>query len=69
MRRVEQAVFRQREDAGTHRAVELARTALLEVGAAGAADQHAITGEGHRLIVEHIGDAAIGVAGRGPHLE
>ena len=67
--RIEQAVLGQREDARADRAIEGARIALLEVGAAGAADQQAIAGEGHALIVEHIGDAARGVAGRRPDLE
>ena len=69
VRRIEQAGLGQREDARAHRAVERARVALLEVGAARAADQHAVAGEGHALVVEHVGDAAVGVAGRRPHLE
>ena len=69
MRRIEQAGLGQREDARAHRAVERARIALLEVGAAAAADQQAVAGEGHALVVEHVGQAAVGVAGRGAHLE
>jgi len=42
---------------------------LLEVGAARAADQHAVAGEGHALVVEHIGDAAARVPRRRAHLE
>ena len=69
VRRIEQAGLGQREDARPHRAVERARVALLEVGAARAADHDAVAGEGHALVVEHVGDAAVGVAGRGAHFQ
>ena len=69
VRRIEQAGLGQREDARAHRAIERARVALLEVGAARAADQDAVAGEGHALVVEHVGDAAVGVAGRRAHFE
>ena len=39
VRRIEQAGLRQREDLAVHRAVQRVRVALLEVGAAAAADQ------------------------------
>ena len=69
VRRIEQAGLGQREDARAHRAVERARVALLEVGAARAADHQAVAGEGHALVVEHVGDAAVGVARRRAHFE
>jgi hypothetical protein len=40
---------------------------LLEVGAAAAAYQQAVAGEGHAEVVQHIGQATVGVAGRGAH--
>ena len=43
--------------------------AVLEIAAAAAAHQQGVTGEGQRLVVEHEGEAAIGVAGGGAHLE
>ena len=69
VRGVQQARRRQRQDLLTHRPVQPARAALLEVGAATAADQQRITGEGHAAVVQHTGQAAVGVAGRGPHLQ
>src|SRR5437762_1519350 len=69
VRRIEQAGLGQAEDAAAHRTVERARIALLEIGAARAADHDAVAGEGHALVVEHVGDAAVGVTGRRPHLE
>jgi hypothetical protein len=36
------------------------RRALLEIGAAAAADQQAVAGEGHAVVVEHIAQAAAG---------
>jgi hypothetical protein len=45
-----------------HRAIHRRRVALLEIGAAAAADQEAITGERHAAVVQHIGQAAVGMA-------
>ena len=42
---------------------------LLEVAAAGAADQQAVAGEAHAVIVGHITDATRRVSWRGTHLE
>ena len=69
VRGIEQARRRQRQDLALHRAVHRARVALLEVGAAAAADQQAVAGERHALVVEHVGDAAVRVPGRRAHLE
>lgn len=43
--------------------------ALLEVAAAAAAHQQRIAGEGQRAVVEHIADAAIGVARGTAHFD
>ena len=59
----------QREDLASHRPVHRARVALLEIGAAAAADQQAIAGEGHAAVVEHIGETAVGMAWGGAHQE
>ena len=40
---------------------------MLKIGPAAAADQQAIAGERHAAIVERVGEAAVGVAGRRPH--
>jgi len=69
MRRIEQAIVRQGEDLLLHRAVHRLRVALLEIGPPAAPDQEAIAGERHAAIVEHIGQAAIGMAGRPAHLQ
>jgi hypothetical protein len=52
VRRVEQAVIRKAEDPVMDRAIHRRRVALLEIGAAAAADQQAITGKGHAVVVE-----------------
>jgi len=62
--RVDQAIVRKREDLLAHRAIERTSAALLEIGAAAAADQHRVAGEGHRAVVEHVREAAVGVARR-----
>ena len=69
MRRIEQTIVGQGEDLLMHRAVHRARIALLEIGPAAAADQQAIAGEGHAPVVEHIGQAAAGMARRLAHLQ
>ncbi len=69
VRRIEQAGLGQREDAAAHRAVERAGVALLEIGAARATDHYTVAGEGHALVVEHVGHAAAGMARRRPDLE
>ncbi len=69
VRRVEQAALGQGEDARPHGAIQSARVALLEIGAARAADHDAVAGEGHALVIEHVGNAAAGMAGRGADLE
>jgi hypothetical protein len=69
MRRIEQALLGQGEDLLLHRAVHRRGVAALEIGAAAAADQQAIAGEGHALVVEHEGQAAIGVPWRRAHAE
>jgi hypothetical protein len=43
--------------------------ALLEVAATAAAHQQGIPREGHRAVVEHVADAAIGVAWGAAHLQ
>jgi hypothetical protein len=48
VRRVEQAVGGQRQELLVHRAEQALGAALLEVGAAAAADQQRVAGEGHR---------------------
>src|ERR1700752_3958839 len=60
----ERALLRQREDLPAHRAEQLPRVALLEIGAAAAANEERVAGEGHRRVVEHVGHAAPGVARR-----
>ena len=40
-----------------------ARIALLEIGAAAAADEQAIAGERHALVVQHVRHAPVRVAG------
>ena len=60
---IDQAALRQREDLLAHRAEQRARVAILEVGAAAAADEERIAGERHRAVVEHVAHAAAGVAG------
>ena len=64
---IEQAGVRQGEDLALDRLPELAGTALLKIAAAAAADQQGITGEGHRGVVKHIGEAAIGMPRCRPH--
>jgi hypothetical protein len=41
--------------------------AYLEIGAATASNQQAVTGKGHALVVQNIGQAAVGMAGRRTH--
>ena len=67
MRGVEQAIIGQGEDLLVDRAVHRRRVAALEIGAAGAADHQAISGKGHAAVVEHKGQAAIGMTGGGAH--
>ena len=67
--RIDEAAIGQREDLLAHAAIEHARIAALEVGAATAADEERIARERHRAIVDHVGDAAIRVAGGGPGLD
>jgi len=64
VRRVDQASAGQREDLLAYRSVELTGIALLEVGAATAADQQAVPRKRAGLVVQHIGQATIRVAGR-----
>ena len=66
---IDQALLGEREDLAAHRAVERARIAVLEVGAAAAADEKRIARERHRLVVEHVGEARVRVASGGPRLE
>ena len=66
---IDQAAIGQREDLAAHRAVQRARVALLEIGAPAAADEERIAGERHRAVVEHVGGAAAGVAGRGARFQ
>ena len=65
---VEQARIRKREDLLGDRGPEGVGVALLEVAAATAAHQQGIPGEGDRLVVQHVAQAAIGVAGCAAHL-
>ena len=51
------------------RAIEGVGVALLEVTAAAAPHQQGVAGEGHGVVVEHKGEAAIGVTGGGAHLQ
>src|SRR4249920_2316729 len=69
VRGIDRAGVGQREDAPAHRAEQRVRVALLEVGAAAAADQQRVAGEGHRVVVENIGQAAAGMARRRARLE
>ena len=64
-----QAVVRQTEDLLGDGAVECAGVALLEIAAAGAADQQTVAGERHAVVVGHISNASIGVAGRRAHFQ
>ena len=66
---VEQTGVGQVEDLPGDRAPEGVGVALLEVAAAAAAHQQGVAGEGHGLVVEHEGEAAIGVAGGAAHLQ
>src|SRR5438094_3455355 len=66
---VDQALIGEREDLAAHRAVERARIAVLEVGAAAAANEKRIARERYRLVVEHVGEARVRVASGGPRLE
>src|SRR5579872_3073754 len=52
-----------------HRAVHGPRIALLEIRPSASADEQAVAGEGHALVVQDVGDAAVSVAWRRPHLE
>ena len=65
---VENTGVRQVEDLAGDRAPEGVGIALLEVAATAAAHQQGIAGEGHASVVEHEGDAAIGVAWGAVHL-
>ena len=67
--RIEQARRRQRQDLPCTERYIACGVALLEVGAAAAADQQAIAGEGHAFVIEHVGDAAMRVARRGAHFQ
>ena len=69
VRGIEQAGVGQREELQMDGAVHVARRALLEIGAPAAADQERVAGEGHALVVEHVAQAAMRVAGRGAHFE
>ena len=44
-------------------------TLTLEVGPAAPADEQRVAGKGHGAVVQHEGDAAVGVPRGGPHLE
>jgi hypothetical protein len=65
----DQAVVRQAEDLPGDRAEERGGIALLEIAAAGAADQQAVAGEGQAMVVAHVGQAAVGVPGGGAHFQ
>ena len=64
---VEQARFGQGKNLFGDRAPQDVGIALLEITAPATAHQEGIAGEGHRLVVEHEADAAIGVAGGAAH--
>src|SRR6185295_16406381 len=66
---IEKTAPRKGKDLAAHRAEQAPRVALLEIGAAAAAEQERVAGEGHRAVVGHVGQAAAGVAGRGARLE
>ena len=66
---VEQAAVGQAEDLLGDRAPEGVGVALLEVAAAATANQQGVAGEGGGLIVQDIGDAAVGVARGAAHRE
>src|SRR5262249_38725426 len=66
---IHDAGIRQREDLVAHRREQHARIALLEVGAPAAADQQRVAGEHHRMVVEHVARAAVGVARCGAGLQ
>src|SRR5206468_897206 len=67
--RVEKTRIRQAENLLAHRAVHRSGIALLEIGPAAAPDEQAIAGKCHAAVVEHIGEAAAGVAGGGADLK
>ena len=69
MRRVDQALSRQRHDLVADRAEHRTRIALLEVSAAGAADHEAIACEREAGVIENIRQAATGMARCGAHLK
>jgi len=66
---VDQAAIGQREDLAAHRAVQRPRVALLEIGAPQPRMKSASPVKAIRAVVEHVGGAAAGVAGRGARLE
>ncbi len=66
---IDEAIIRQREDLRAHRVKQAVGVAALEIGAPAAADEERVAGEGHRAVVEHIGGAAAGMAGRGARFE
>lgn len=49
--------------------VESVGIALLEVSAAAAANEEGIARENHGPVIQDKGDAAVGVAGGGPHFQ
>ena len=66
---VEQTRLRQRQQLLRDRGPEGVGIALLEITAAAAPHQQGISGEGHRLVIEHEADATVGVARGTAHLE
>src|SRR4051812_9566514 len=66
---VEQAILRQRKNLGVHRAVKRVRVTMLKIGTSAAANQQAVAGKGHAFVIEHIGQASVGVAWSGAYLK
>ena len=69
MRGIEQARRREAQDLAADRAIHGARVALLEIGAAAAADQQAVARECQALVVEDVSDAPLRMAGGRAHFE
>ena len=66
---IEKAIVRQREYLFMYGAIEIGTAALLEIGAPAAADEERIPCKRHALVVEHVSEASVRVAGRGAHFQ
>ena len=69
MRRVKEACRRERQNLTSHRPVHFTRVALLEIGAATAANEQAVAGEGDAFVIQNISDASSRMPRGGSRLE